>query len=60
MAESQTTDAKPKLAKRKKGGISPHLPWEVPTTSPNQGPKKKGQLGQNVRQREQAERQKSY
>jgi|GEM_PF-3928363 len=35
---------------------SPHLAWETPKHSPNETPMRKGQLGQNVRQREKAER----
>lgn len=59
-ARESPSDPPSKKGKRTKSGVSPHLPWEVPEHSPNQNPKQKGQLGQNVRQREQAERQKSY
>lgn len=60
MAKRQTMDTTPQEETKEKTGVSPHLPWEVPKRNPNETAKQKGQLGQNVRQREQAERQQSY
>jgi hypothetical protein len=54
MAMNQATEQEKNIQESKPA--SPHLAWQVPRRSPNEAAIKKGQLGQNVRQREKAER----
>ena len=60
MAESQTPDPKEKRKTKRKRGLSPQLPWELPEYDDDQFADQKGRVNRNLRQREQAERQKSY